>query len=86
MVTDRAPNVKSFPVEQRKPFRPKKPKKWSHQDELEANIGKEFKFANKEGGLMKGKLIAADAFTLKIQFDDETLIVFKHAIGAYGLI
>lgn len=86
MVTDRAPNVKSFPVEQRKPFKPKKPKRWSHQDDLDGAIGRTLRVQNKIGQLADAKLIAADQFTLKLEFDDGTLTIFKHALNGYQVI
>lgn len=86
MVTDRAPNVKSFPVEQRKPFKVRKPKKWSHQDDLEAAIGKRVRVGSGAGNLAEATLLAADAFTLKLQFEDGLLTVFKHSITAYEVL
>lgn len=47
--------------------RPKKPKAWSHQDDLKALVGKQVRLivANREHAVI-GKLVQADQFTLKV--------------------
>jgi hypothetical protein len=65
-----------------------KPKRWSHQSELDLNIGKEItlSFINRDGDIT-GVLIAADQFTIKIQQkynvdknSTQTTVFFKQAI------
>jgi hypothetical protein len=55
---------------ERKPFKPKAPKKWSHQDQLESLKGKpiQFHIAGGEIGIM-GVLLEADQFTIQVEVD-----------------
>lgn len=63
-----------------------KPKGWSHQDELNALIGKQVVIADQDGGgyLQKGALLAADQFSLKVELGCGTVkIFFKSGIGSF---
>jgi hypothetical protein len=67
-----------------------KPKRWSHQDELDAMIGKEVcvTFLHGDPGVswIKGMLVAADAFTLQLAVGNKSVMTyFKHGILYYNL-
>jgi hypothetical protein len=64
------------------PNRPAKPKRWSHQDDLTALIGKTIVCGRSDGMSLEGVLVEADQFTLKIQTPEFALpvLVFKSAL------
>jgi hypothetical protein len=55
---------------ERKPFKPKPPKKWSHQDQLESLKNKEiyFQVVDRDNGI-KGVLLEADQFTIQVEVE-----------------
>lgn len=54
------------------------PKKWSHQDELHSLIGKTLRIVTPQGVYI-GKLLAADAYTLKLDLRISTK-TYAHVI------
>jgi hypothetical protein len=72
-----------------------KPKRWSHQSELDLNIGKEIVCAIlNTTDILLGKLIAADQYTIKLEVMDEdslgkkhskNLVIFKQAIESFQI-
>lgn len=68
--------------------KPKAPKSWSHEDELQAHKGKRIIVVNGDGDDAEFTLLEADRFTLKIYHEvtQSTLTVYKHAIRGYSLI
>ena len=67
-------------------FKPKKPRKWQHQDELEANVGKPIMLVFLDDQELKGKLVAADQFTIKIECKSGQPTFFKHSLGSYAFL
>ena len=77
---------KPFVVENkgnRKPYKPK-PKSWSHQDDLKALVGEQVNVLFLSGKVINAKLVAADNFTFKLQFDQSEFTYFKHAAEGFG--
>jgi hypothetical protein len=68
--------------------RPAKPRPWSHQRELEAAIGKRIYLVYLDNEDGEGQLLAADPFTLKIQFDgvDVPTVIFKSALAIFKIM
>lgn len=68
---------------------PKK-KVWSHQDELQALVGKVITVGFVNGVARECTLIQADPFTVKLRFDldgeQSDLTYFKHAIAMFGVM
>jgi hypothetical protein len=56
---------------ERKPFKPKPPKKWSHQDQLESLKGKEIMVCifGPENPI-RGVLLEADQFTIQLEVEN----------------
>lgn len=63
-----------------------KPKKWSHQRELEEAVGKQIKLALQNGADLQVELLAADQFTVRVQYNGITATMFKHNITAYMVL
>lgn len=64
---------------------PHKPKRWSHQDDLQEMVGKQIKI-NVLGASRIGILLAADAFTLKLDGGGQSAMTyFKHSLLSYNL-
>lgn len=89
-------NKKVFDMRNRPPRPKQKPRKWQHQDELEASIGKVitlYRSAAAGGGrvpghaeptVIEGVLVAADQFTIKVRFRAGNEVThFKHALNSY---
>lgn len=75
---------------ERAKFAPKKPKRWNHQDDLEALVGRRVTLVLSHSdrswdGLLRGTLLAADPFTLKVKQhgSDRPVTVFKSALSYY---
>lgn len=73
----------------RQTLRAPKPKRWSHQDDLDALIGKRVVVVAIEGGHSFGVLLAADQFTLKLDLEGQSLVtshyvVFKSALSSFA--
>ena len=63
-----------------------KPRRWSHQSELNNLIGKRIYICFDTESHVRGTLVNADQFTLCIANDDKySTTYFKHAIRGYGL-
>jgi hypothetical protein len=69
--------------------RNKKPKRWSHQDELNTLKGRKLSL-KVFGKWTKVTLIEADQFSVKVQNIDDhqqsSVTYFKHAIDAYAAV
>lgn len=68
--------------------RPPKVKRWSHQDDLDALVGKTVKLHLHDQGIGEtytGVLLAADQFALKIQIEgqDFPVVVYKSALSDF---
>jgi hypothetical protein len=77
-----------------RPFRAPKPRRWSHQDELDGHKGKLITLVLGQDDVVHGMLVNADAFTIQmavVKDLDKTdqvgrvLTFFKHSIDAYQL-
>jgi sRNA-binding regulator protein Hfq len=69
----------------REKIRLPRPKRWSHQDELDALKGKAIRIVYTNGDETKAVLIEADQFALKVQIEGEKpSVVFKHSIAEFG--
>lgn len=84
------------PKFQHKQPKPAKPKRWSHQDYLDASLGKQVEIAVTNVGTMKGVLINADQFTLRVlvthigeselpSSHHSEMTYFKHALTAFQI-
>lgn len=67
-----------------------KPKRWSHQDELTAAVGKKVRLVS-NNMVETGELVAADQFTIKVKYDNGTgdlrfVVVFKSALTSFEVI
>jgi hypothetical protein len=71
----------------RKPF---KPKRWSHQQDLEKLKGKKVDLVYPNGEWVRGVLLEADQFTLRVDIGSENhqsvLTVFKHSLRSYSAV
>lgn len=64
--------------------KPLKPRAWNHQQELRELTDKMVTVEFRTGATLTGKLLAADQFTLKIEFSPgKASTVFKHALNRY---
>ena len=75
--------LQGFKVERKADRKPFKPKPWSHQDELARLKGKVIflRFnAGSTSSTISGRLLEADAFTIKIDGSSLPLVISKHAI------
>lgn len=80
--------MRSFDVSRNRPPRQRqklgmpKPKKWNHQDELEALVDKTILVRVAPFETIKGVLVAADQYSLKIQVEGEDFarIVYKSTL------
>lgn len=65
--------------------KPAKPKRWSHQDDLEGLRGQRIEINLNDGTSYNGTLLEADQFTLKIQADNvlSAVTVFKSVMTDY---
>lgn len=79
--------VKSREVFKREKFTPKteKPKGWSHEAELLAAKGKPIVLATLDGSPVEATLLEADRFTVKVESEGKTVVLFKHAISGYQI-
>ena len=73
----------------RQTLRAPKPKRWSHQDDLDALVGKRIGIITTGEGHEIGRLVAADQFALKLAIEGQSsltspTIVFKHAIRCFA--
>lgn len=64
------------------------PKRWSHQIDLRSLRGKPISVSLVSGGLVHGRLIEADQFTIKVALNEvadgkRETTYFKHAIVGY---
>lgn len=68
--------------------KPPKVKRWSHQDDLEAAIGKQIGVTMTCGLSFTGELVAADQFTIKLRLVDHigTSTLFKSAFAFYSVL
>lgn len=86
------PSFKRESAGERRPFKPKPPKRWSHQDDLTAAKGKriEIMFGVEDG--IAGEVLDADQFAIKIQVSNSdnsiksVLTVFKHDIRFFRVV
>jgi phage terminase large subunit len=68
-----------------------KPKRWSHQNDLDALKGQNITVTLHTGHKLVVRLLDSDQFTLKVQdlsagqHEQSVLTYFKHAIAAYGV-
>jgi hypothetical protein len=78
----------------RRPFRAPKPKRWSHQDELDGHKGKLITLVLGHDDVVHGMLVNTDAFTIQLAVVKDldksdqlgrVLTFFKHSIDAYQL-
>jgi hypothetical protein len=69
-----------------------KPKRWTHQQELEGAVGRQIYIAHNDGLSSNGQIAAVDAFTIKIVSphaapDQQSAVtIFKSSIKHYRLI
>lgn len=64
---------------------PPRPKRWSHQDDLESLKGKMVCLDLVSGGKITGRLIEADQFALKVTISGHLAqTFFKHNISHYS--
>lgn len=64
--------------------RRRKPKAWSHQQELTDLIDKPIVITRRDGCILSGTLLAADQFCLKIQHTSNShIVVFKSALTSF---
>jgi hypothetical protein len=75
-----------------RPPRPPRERRWSHQDDLTAAIGKKVSAFTTGNLIVDGRLLAADQFTVKIDYVDPTdeisgqTVFFKHAIVGFRIL
>jgi sRNA-binding regulator protein Hfq len=63
-----------------------KPKRWSHQRELDSLIGEEVKVTFLAGrhDFVSGMLVASDAYTIQLATNHKSVMTyFKHGIRCY---
>lgn len=65
-------------------YKPKLPKRWQHQDELDAHVGKDIKIVFRDETTASGILLAADQFTIKIDCRSGPVTYFKHDMSSYA--
>ncbi|UIN38308.1 hypothetical protein [Methylobacterium oryzae] len=58
------------------PRQPMKPRAWNHQDELKAGVGRDVTLALLDGTTRRGKLVAADQFTIKAAIGNQSALTF----------
>lgn len=76
-------NRRPFTIES-KGRRPFKAPKWSHQQELDALKGKHIGLLFTDDERTNGKLLEADAFSLKLEHPEQTTVIFfKHVIAGF---
>jgi hypothetical protein len=68
-----------------------KPKRWSHQAELDRLKGKAIAITGHDGSSVEGTLLEADQFTLRVStttVEGKTAIMtfFKHALLGYAAV
>lgn len=65
---------------------PKKPKRWSHQDDLDALKGQKLRVEFANGGSFEGKLLDADQFTLKMNVSSQAgvVVIFKSTLTYFA--
>lgn len=82
------PHKLSLKPRRKKEIAFKKPRRWSHQDDLDAAVGKVVAVESTYGATaVAGLLLASDQFTLKIQVKDKSpLVIFKHAIACFTVV
>lgn len=76
----------AFPaLEKRRKLSAPRVKKWSHQDDLEALVGKQILLTDRNGDESKPiLLLAADQFSIKVEDSKKTaLVILKHGIVAF---
>lgn len=82
------PPRRPFVVEKKGEQKPFKPKPWSHQSDLRAQVGKTL-ILWIDGEPLHGVLVEADQFTLKMRpigvNGKSSVTYFKHAITAYTI-
>lgn len=68
------------------PNREKKPRAWSHQDELQALRGKTIIYCVLDEGIQSGTLLEADQFTIKVkkQGFKSSIVVFKSSLTYFS--
>jgi len=83
------PHRKPYPVVERKgERRPIKvrPKKWSHQHDLDALVGKKIRIQFRNGDVETGELVAADQYALKLACSDQSAMTyFKSDMRGYKI-
>lgn len=70
-------------------FKPTKPKTWSHQDDLQAAIGKKIRIKLiGEGNPIEGTLVAADQFSLKLSQHDSAFfsVYYKSSLTSFTVL
>jgi hypothetical protein len=81
------PNFKTERAGDRKPY---KPKPWSHQNDLAAAKGKQIDVFFGAADGMRGVLLEADQFSLKLELSHENsksvVTVFKHSIRQFRVV
>lgn len=64
----------------RRPSKPRPPKAWTHEADLKSLIGQTVAIGSTLGGAEEAKILEVDAYTLKLEIEGDTYIVFKHSI------
>lgn len=74
------PRPKLSMPQQRRPY---KPKAWSHQDDLKDAVGKHIEIQLNSGPLLAGRLVAADAYTIKLKRASSSLVTINKSALTY---
>ena len=87
---------RSSSFKNKRPQQKPKPKRWSHQDNLDGNIGKQIELGITGLGVLKGVLLSADQWSIRVLLthmaDHELpeksrvdMTYFKHAISCFSI-